>query len=720
MELLIYLAVHQGRVISADELLNNLWAGKVVTESTVYNTVAELRNVLADDQDARPYVENIPKKGYRLVAPVESAQREHGLSGHELKKKRFAAASVAVLILTAVASWLLLGNLVWQSPIDPVRADAIAVLPFVNRSASEDDMYFVDGIHDDILTSLAKIGSLKVISRTSVEQYRDTKKTVKQIGAELGVNTILEGGIMRSGDKIRINVQLIDVDTDAYLWAESYERALTATNIFAIQKDVSNAIAVALRTTLSPIERVRIADVATESLEAYEAYLLGKNQLKKRTGDSIEKAVGYFQEAIDLDPDFALAHSGLADSYQLLRGYASEPWDELRPQAAVAAKRAIELDPNLGEAYASLAMIHFESGEYDLAGPLLVRALELYPNYATGHQWYGEFLQRTGQGEAALAHLQIAVRIDPLSPIINHTLAYQLRHVGRFTEAETRFKKAIEVDPYFARAYHGLAVLYFSDLGRLDDAAINAHKACRLNPRNATNFALLAHILLHLGDYDAAERWLNEAIRLNPADWSTNRVRSTMALSRGRRAEAAEIARVMLSGNPRQSWFVSLLSDNYVRPGRVADALSLFETGYPELMTESGPEVTQDNAVMAIVLARLYQETGEIERANELLERAQEVYIASRKVVRNIRNLVDVRLYAVMGEKEKALDALRSAINSGWRYLHFYYFGGEITLDSIRDEPEFVAMAAEVNADLKRQRESLKDKWAAELDPIKQ
>ena len=202
-------------------------------------------------------------------------------------------------------------------PPPAVKADprpSIAVLPFDNRSTLEDDAFFVDGIHDDILTQLSKISALKVISRTSVEQFRDTKLTIKDIAARLGVKNILEGGVQRAGDRVRIHVQFIDASSDAHLWAESYDRELTAANIFGIQSELASAIAVALRAALSPAEQTRVAAVPTQDLEAWEAYQLGKQRLAKSTSESLDDAERYFRKAVALDPEFALAYVGLADT----------------------------------------------------------------------------------------------------------------------------------------------------------------------------------------------------------------------------------------------------------------------------------------------------------------------------------------------------------------------------------------------------------------------
>jgi TolB-like protein/cytochrome c-type biogenesis protein CcmH/NrfG len=584
---------------------------------------------------------------------------------------------------------------------------AIAVLPFDNRSSLEEDVYFVDGVHDDILTSLAKIGSLKVISRTSVEQYRDTEKTIRQIGEELGVSSVLEGGIQRAGDRIRVNVQLIDVATDAHQWAETYDRELTTSNIFAIQSEIAGTIAVALQATLSPAEQDRISVVPTESLPAYEAYLLGNQRLRER-GLAVEQAVEYFQDAIELDPDFALAYVGLADSYQLMRTHTSRRWDELRPLALAAAEKAIELDPNLGEAQFSMAMIHHESREENLAAPFFERGLALSPNYATGRQWYSEFLSRAEENAAALEQIEIASRLDPLSPIINHIHAGRLISVHDYAGAEAKYRKAIEVDPDFARAHQGLAALYFRYLGRLDEAAIYAHRATRLNPDVSSNYALLANILWNLGDIETAEVWSAHAIRLAPDGFDARSAQASILAAKDDWQEAASVAQQGLERVPRAGLFVWIVSTHHLKEGNPEEALAAFTPGFPGLTDEENPDVNRRNIAMSPHVIRVLQVTGETDRASHLLGLATDFYYANLESPIYLGLLTDVHLHALAGETDQALDILQREVESGWRFFALNTFERTATLDAIRNHPRFVAMADQVRTDLARQLESLR------------
>ena len=247
-------------------------------------------------------------------------------------------------------------------------------------------------MHDDLLTTLAKIGSMKVISRTSVMEYRDTTKKIPDIARELGVANILEGGVQRAGNQVRINVQLIDAATDEHLWAEIYDRELTAENLFAIQSEISKAIADALHATLSPEEVDRIDAVPTQSLDALDHYLRGRKYMATRNVVDLERATQEFLKAVEIDPDFALAWVGVADSHALLSGYKAVPlgtFDNIRDEAI---NKALEIDPQLGEAYASLGSLLVHRGDYAGAEAAYDKAIEFTPNYSTAYHWHSDLL----------------------------------------------------------------------------------------------------------------------------------------------------------------------------------------------------------------------------------------------------------------------------------------------------------------------------------------
>jgi TolB-like protein/Tfp pilus assembly protein PilF len=301
---------------------------------------------------------------------------------------------------------------------------SLAVLPFENRSSSEEDQFFTDGMHDELLAAIAKIGSMKVISRTSVMEYRDTTKKIPQIAQELGVEHILEGGIQRSGNQVRINVQLIDAVTDEHLWAEIYDRELTAANLFAVQSEITRKIAEALQAELSTDEQRRIDARPTDNLQAYELYLRGRYLWQRRGGQNIRHAITLFEQATELDPQFAQAWSSLAATHFTLPVYSDAPMSEHYPLAVSAAQKALAQDDSLAEAYAALGGLADMDGKWAEAETLFLLAIVNEPMDSTAHLWYGEHLFKLGRLDDALEEALIAYQLDPLHPGTNSFLGW--------------------------------------------------------------------------------------------------------------------------------------------------------------------------------------------------------------------------------------------------------------------------------------------------------
>ena len=343
---------------------------------------------------------------------------------------------------------------------------SIAVLPFANLSADPENEYFSDGVTEEILTALTKLGDLKVISRTSVMQYKATTKSVRQIGSELEVGAVLEGSIRRAGNRVRITAQLIEARTDVHLWAENYDRDLD--DIFAIQTDVAQRIVEALKVHLSPREKARIAEQPTENVEAYQWFLKGRYFLARRTHDFIRQAIERFRKATEADPSFAQAWAGLADAYALLPSYSNEPIPDASADARAAAERALLLDPGLGEAHAALGMTAQNEWDWEAADRELRRAIELSPGYAPGHHWYGNLLSFLGRHSEAIDALRRALALDPLSLAIHNGLGTAFANARRLDEAAEIFRKALELDSTLG-SHANLAETY-DTMGRIPES----------------------------------------------------------------------------------------------------------------------------------------------------------------------------------------------------------------------------------------------------------
>ena len=381
-------------------------------------------------------------------------------------------------------------------------AKSIAVLPFENLSRDPDNAYFTEGIQDEILARLAKIADLKVISRTSTQRYKSSPDDLPQIAKRLGVSNILEGSVQKTADRVRVTVQLINAASDAHLWGETYDRNLT--DVFAAESDIAKMIADTLRAKLSGSEQHAIAVRPTESAEAHQLYLRGRYFWNKRTGADLKKSIDYFNQAIDKDPNYALAYAGLADAYVLFSAYAEGSPKESLPQAKAAAKKALELDNTLGEAHASLAQTLL-AYDLDFAGANreFRRAIELNPNYATAHHWYAESgLVPLGQFDDAIAEAKRALELDPLSVIINADVGTILTSARRYDQAIEQLGKTVEMDPGFYYAHWTLGDA-LELKGRNEEAIAEYKKAIALNDDPLPS-ALLGHLYAKIGKKDEA------------------------------------------------------------------------------------------------------------------------------------------------------------------------------------------------------------------------
>ena len=339
-----------------------------------------------------------------------------------------------------------------------VNGKSIAVLPFTNMSGNPEDEYFSDGVTEDILTQLSKISDLNVISRTSVMQYKGTKKTIREIGKELNVGVILEGSIRRAGDQVRIVAQLIDATNDRHLWAETYDKEFR--QIFAVQSEVAQKIAGALEAKLSSAERERIEIRPTSNTEAYTDYLKGRHHWNKRTADELRTALGYFNQAVEKDPSYAAAYAALAETYALLPEYAGVADSEMYARAEETARKALDLDPALGEAHAVFGLIKVDRWDYAGGEAELRKALEVSPGNPSTHQWYSLTLMFQGRLEDALSEMTRARDLDPLSLVINADVGFNLLFMRDYDRAIEQLKKTLELDPDFGIALGGIAEAY--------------------------------------------------------------------------------------------------------------------------------------------------------------------------------------------------------------------------------------------------------------------
>src|SRR5438477_2827027 len=436
LRLLEILLEHPGEVVTREELRSRIWPNENFGDfdQAVNVAIAKLRGALGDAADNPRYIETLPRRGYRFIAdvavvnrptnklePIHEASSETEerapleIAGKAERPKRLpwqrawkTLGLAMVLVLFILMVWIFF----WRSRspaniLSSSHVRSLAVLPLENLSSNSQD-YFADGMTDELITDLAQISALRVISRTSVMQYKGVRKTLPQIARELNVDVVVEGTVLRSGKQVRITAQLIRAPADKHLWAQSYEGDVRDT--LALQKKVARAIAEQIRIKLTPQEKAVLENVKVVSPEAHENYLKGRYFWNKRTADGLKKAIYYFNQAIASDPNYPLPYTGLADIYQVSD----------RPKLARAeVQKALDLDDQLAAAHNSLARIlYLFNRDWNGADREFKRALELDHNYAPAHHWYSMFLALEGRKEQALAEAQKASELDPLSPVV--------------------------------------------------------------------------------------------------------------------------------------------------------------------------------------------------------------------------------------------------------------------------------------------------------------
>jgi TolB-like protein/Tfp pilus assembly protein PilF len=421
------------------------------------------------------------------------------------------------IVLAVVATGLLIFQLIRARSTPPPAATisnkSIAVMPFDNLSGDPQNAYFSEGVQDEILTRLAKIAELKVISRTSTQRFKSSPNDLRQIAQQLGVANILEGSVQKANDQVRVNVQLINALTDTHLWADTYDRKLT--DIFAVETEIAKAVADVLKAKLTGSEQHVIAARPTANSEAHQLYLKGRFFWNKRTASDLKKSIDYFQQAITADPNYALAYAGVADAYVWLPGYTVGTPRDCYPKAAAAAKKALELDDTLAEARTSLALAiwlyDFDSSQ---AIREFQRAIELNPNYAIAHQQYGNnTLMALGRFDDSIAEGKRAVELDPLSLVINTDLGSDYYYARRYDEAIAQLRKTLEMDPgfYIAHTVLGEAL---DEEGAHDAAIVEFQKARALNDDPAV-LGMLGRAYGLSGNRMEAEKMLDQLKELS-------------------------------------------------------------------------------------------------------------------------------------------------------------------------------------------------------------
>jgi len=543
--------------------------------------------------------------------------------------------------------------------------DSIAVLPFANLSNEPENEYFSDGLTEEIRNQLARVPGLRVAARSSSFAFKGRHEDVREIGRRLNVASVLEGGVRRQAGTVRIDVQLVSAADGYQVWAQTFERQVD--DIFKLQTEVACAVIAAVRPQSAAAGRPS-PEPATQSFEAYNLYLLGRHYFHKRTEAALRRAMDCFRQAIDRDPGYALAYTGLADAYTLAStGYYGEiPREESIANALPAAMKALELAPVLAEAHASLGLIRHNQGDYALAESALERAIELNPNYTMAHVWHGLVLTSQGRYREAAAHMRDAFRLDPLSPIINANVGFDALRFGDAAEAEARFATAIEIDPAFQVPYSGMARLHAAR-GTPEEALRWIDQAVARAPTRTFYLARRALILAQLGRIEEAVAAI-EAACCNP---NGNRFEADLVAGlrvvTGNRAALESIA-----SHECAAWAPAQRAQALLAIGDRTAALQAYDADPPDPRTEINDLVADDwvwRLPHVVNHAHLRLTAGDArgrDTLRALMARADEVRAEGIVSVDALYWVASA--HAALGEGEQALERLEEAVTRGWRH----------------------------------------------------
>lgn len=569
MELLLLLVERRGELVSREEIAERLWGKDVFldVDHGINTAIRKVRSALRDDSEKPRFVETVVGKGYRFAAPISSTNgASHPAAPLPTPSPAAAAApasapaalpaqepaawarprawlGIAIALAVLALAWALQRGLRARRA-SPPAIRSVAVLPLKNLSGDPSQEYFADGMTEELIGRLANIRGLRVISRTSVMRFKDTRLSVPEIARTLHVDAVVEGSVLREANRVRINVQLIRAPSDEHIWAREYQREYGS--ILVLQEEIAQTIARQIKVAMSPQQRVGLAEARELDPEAYQDYLKGRYYLNQRTEETLKRSIACFQQAVSRDPSYAVAYSGLADAYALLGFRGGVASQDALSRAKAAALKAVALDDTLAEPHTALAFIA-ETYEWDwsTAEREYKRALDLNPGDARAHHWFAGYLMYVGRFDQGVAEEKRALDLDPVSLPVNNALAGRLLVAGRYQEAEQQVNRTLQLDPHFAPAHQTLGWVYLKqgktrqavaefqtavglsgsddtdlllDLGFAQAEAGNRQEARRilakieaLHARGLATSGAIAILYGALGELDQAFAWLNRA-----------------------------------------------------------------------------------------------------------------------------------------------------------------------------------------------------------------
>jgi TolB-like protein/DNA-binding winged helix-turn-helix (wHTH) protein/Flp pilus assembly protein TadD len=556
IDVLVFLVESHGHVATKEELLEHVWPGIFVEESTLTRSISALRKALGDTPEGHAYILTVPKRGYRFVAPVRKESGDGPSRSwspaepiHESAPPASSPATTRKWLLEWIAAGalaVLLASVLYlywaryrNGATIPPRI-MIAVLPVQNLTGNVDREFISDGLTEEIIAQLGRINPdrLGVIARTSAMTYKRSTKTVSQIGSELRVEYVVESSLRQSGERLRITTQLVRVKDQTHLWSQDYDR--TVRDLMTLQDDFAHAIASGIRMELAAASHQPLPSTRSTNPDAYLAYLEGRFYWNQRSVAGLERAIVHLRQATELDPSYALAYSGLADAYCSLGVIGDVAAADVFPKARLAAEKALALDGSLAEAHTSLAYVKFSyDWDWNAAEGEFQRAIALNPNYATAHQWYGQFLRLMGREEEAILEGKRSLDLDPLSLIINVEAGLPYYYLRRYGEALQHFRKALEMEPNFALAHHDIGWVLEAQ-GRYPEAIEEFERAVQISDVAAL-WSSLGHAYGMAGRRQDAMKVLQRLEELSKKHYVAPNYAATVYLGLGENDKAMDL-----------------------------------------------------------------------------------------------------------------------------------------------------------------------------------
>jgi len=704
-DLIVYLIENREKLASRQQIFDNLWKDRIVTDATLSNHIKNARAALADDGELQSVIKTVRGRGYQFVAEIkDTADRETQHTGNfadqDHTSTRAVSSAAKIAAFAMVALFLLWGafKLVVHTPESSgLKKRSLAIIPFENRSMLEKDAFFTDGIHDDLLTRISKIRAIKTISRTSVMVYRNTRLSAPAIAEELQVSMILEGGVQRAGNQIRINVQLIDAIEDEHIWAATYTRELNTENIFAIQSEIAQTVASELEVILSPQEQQNALKLPTQNMAALEAWFQAKEAQNKGTVASLQDTTVYLKKAIELDSNFAMAYAALASAYISQVYLGGLPKDDQLARATPLINKALELDSSLSEAYIALGTLQYMQGNGTTAKQAYNKALELDPGNAQAYYLSGRLSEKGfGLRKKAISLYTKALELNPKEDNWRLALASVLFKLGRFEESRGIYQEIIQRRPDFAPAYWGLSDLQFYVDADIAATLLSGSRHFKLDPNIPVNATLMGFTYEHIGDRKRAIQCLSYSLNIAPESTISAVTRAELYMLQHDYSRAFD-EYISIGKGDRTLYY---LMESALKSGRTTEAIEHFKKHYPNLF-DGEATLSKHSFTQAYTLARLLKQNGNESQASYLLATALPFALEDKhEAWIGMHNNWAARIYMLQGNYKAALARLSRNVDLGFstdRILRDSVF------DPIRNNLEFQRIMAALKEKLGRE-----------------